>query len=58
MLEALPEDWHVVQLHVWMGLGDGGSVRLLDVMRKKLMSGALVRCSVSAGLGNRPMMMQ
>lgn len=42
VLDALPVDWHVVQLHVWLGLGFGGAARAVDIMRNALRQGNLV----------------
>eukprot|EP00750_Incisomonas_marina_P028525 INCI6753.3.p1 GENE.INCI6753.3~~INCI6753.3.p1 ORF type:complete len:654 (+),score=45.11 INCI6753.3:116-2077(+) len=42
VLDALPRDWHVIQLHVWLGLGFGGAARAVDIMRNALRQGNLV----------------
>jgi len=45
VLQALPEDWNVIQLHVWLGLPFGTSAFQVNMMRERLAHGHLVSLS-------------
>jgi hypothetical protein len=47
VLQALPPNWNVVQLHVWLGLSFGGAARVAELMKQRLLQGELVRRGMS-----------
>ena len=41
VIDALPDDWHVLQLHVYLGISNGAAARNVDIMRRALARGQL-----------------
>lgn len=39
VIDSLPSDWHVLQLHVYLGLAEGAAARNVDIMRRALARG-------------------